>query len=563
MGGLLVHFGAGPVQIEMHFYFFALIAMLTVFGNPLVVVVAAVTVAVHHLALWIVLPASVFNYDAPLWVVLVHAGFVVLESTASVFIARSFFDNVIGLEKIVASRTDELRAKNAEMELVLENIDQGLAICDANLNLGTERSKTLSRWLPRTAAFVDAVNDVDPAFGSALQLGWEQVREGFLPMEVALEQLPRELRLSDGAIVATRFVPIGEGGARFLLVMSDETVQRQQALAEAASRDQRSAMEHATRDPAGFAEFAHDADAIVNHMTAADQPFAVEQRLLHTLKGNVGFFGLSGLAAVCAALEDHIAESGEPLPAAQRAELAQRWESLRDFVAPLLRANDGRYASADVEKLVVGVLAGADTATLRARAEALSREAVGQRLDRLAGQARQLAQRLGRGAIDIVVDDGGVRLDRDRYNELWGTFAHLIRNAVDHGLEPAEERAERGAVGPPTLTLRARERDGVVIEVGDNGVGIDWARVESRAKSRGLAHASHADLKDALFSDGFTTRDAVSDISGRGVGLAAVRAAARALGGDVDVDSTSAGTTFRVWIPTARDHDMEREHACV
>ena len=109
MGGVLVHVGQGPVQIEMHFYFFALIAMLAVFGNPLVILAAALTVALHHLALWFLLPASVFNYDAPVWVVAVHAAFVVLESVAGCFIARSFFDNVIGLEKIVQLRTHGAR----------------------------------------------------------------------------------------------------------------------------------------------------------------------------------------------------------------------------------------------------------------------------------------------------------------------------------------------------------------------------------------------------------------------------------------------------------------------
>jgi hypothetical protein len=114
MGGLLVHFGQGPVQIEMHFYFFALLAMLAVYANPLVIIVAAVTVALHHLGLWIYLPKSVFNYAAPIWVVAVHAAFAVLESIATCFIARSFFDNVIGLEKIVQARTAELDERNRD-----------------------------------------------------------------------------------------------------------------------------------------------------------------------------------------------------------------------------------------------------------------------------------------------------------------------------------------------------------------------------------------------------------------------------------------------------------------
>src|SRR5947209_7243877 len=64
MGGLLVHFGQGPLQIEMHFYFFVLLALLAVFGNPVAILVAAVTVALHHLLLWLILPSSVFNYEA-------------------------------------------------------------------------------------------------------------------------------------------------------------------------------------------------------------------------------------------------------------------------------------------------------------------------------------------------------------------------------------------------------------------------------------------------------------------------------------------------------------------
>lgn len=76
MGGLLVHFGQGPLQIEMHFYFFALIAMCAVFANPMVILAAAVTVTLHHTVVWLVVPRSVFNYSASIWVVAVHAAFV-------------------------------------------------------------------------------------------------------------------------------------------------------------------------------------------------------------------------------------------------------------------------------------------------------------------------------------------------------------------------------------------------------------------------------------------------------------------------------------------------------
>lgn len=116
MGGLLVHFGQGPVQIEMHFYFFALIAMLAVYANPAVIYVAAVTVALHHLLVWIWIPRSVFNYDASVWVVGVHALFVILETVAVAAIARTFYDNVIHLEQVVDTRTKEKQTLETEQQ---------------------------------------------------------------------------------------------------------------------------------------------------------------------------------------------------------------------------------------------------------------------------------------------------------------------------------------------------------------------------------------------------------------------------------------------------------------
>src|SRR6185295_15090654 len=143
MGGVLVHFGQGPVQIEMHFYFFALLAMCCLFANPMVNIAAAVTVALHHLAAWLLVPSSVFNYEAQWWVVLVHAGFVVLETLAACYISREFFDNVIGLEKIVEARTATIREKQRDMRLILDNVETGLVTVDLDGRLSSECSQVV------------------------------------------------------------------------------------------------------------------------------------------------------------------------------------------------------------------------------------------------------------------------------------------------------------------------------------------------------------------------------------------------------------------------------------
>ena len=113
-----------------------------------------------------------------------------------------------------------------------------------------------------------------------------------------------------------------------------------------------------------------------------------------------------------------------------------------------------------------------------------------------------------------------------------------VRNAVDHGLEPPADREAAGKPPVGTIRLRAAEADGrVVIEIRDDGRGIDWNRVAQKARLLGLPWDQPEDLVAALFADGLSTKDSVSETSGRGVGLAAVRAACRELGGDVSVTS--------------------------
>ncbi len=123
LGGLLVHFGQGPAQTEMHFYFFAALATLAVFANPMVIIVAAATAAIHHIILWYFLPTSLLNYEAPFWIILVHALFVILESAVVCIIARSFFDNVIGMERIVIDRTQEIQRQAKETRELLNEMN--------------------------------------------------------------------------------------------------------------------------------------------------------------------------------------------------------------------------------------------------------------------------------------------------------------------------------------------------------------------------------------------------------------------------------------------------------
>ena len=131
-----------------------------------------------------------FNYDAPFWVVGVHATFVVLESVAACFIARSFFDNVIGLEKRVEERTVQLRARNRDMRIILDSVSQGFFTMDRNGVVSHERSAEVDRMFGPIRdgdTFVETLRRHDQQTADWLEFALEDVFEGMLPVEVTID----------------------------------------------------------------------------------------------------------------------------------------------------------------------------------------------------------------------------------------------------------------------------------------------------------------------------------------------------------------------------------------
>ncbi|RKH19177.1 hybrid sensor histidine kinase/response regulator [Corallococcus praedator] len=171
---------------------------------------------------------------------------------------------------------------------------------------------------------------------------------------------------------------------------------------------------------------------------------------------------------------------------------------------------------------------------------------------------RDLARELGK-EVELVVDGEDTRADRSVVEALREPLMHLVRNALDHGLETRVDRVAAGKHPRGCLTLRAaREGSRIVLRVEDDGMGMDPALLRRVAVRRGVldeatANAlSDAAARDLIFLPGFSSREVVTDLSGRGVGLDAVRASLQALGGDVGVESAPGwGTIFTLRVPVS------------
>jgi two-component system chemotaxis sensor kinase CheA len=174
------------------------------------------------------------------------------------------------------------------------------------------------------------------------------------------------------------------------------------------------------------------------------------------------------------------------------------------------------------------------------------------RMDHFAEQARRIAARLDK-SVDVKVDGGGLRIDPQHWGPFWSAFIHAVRNAVDHGLEATELRVGAGKPERGHLSLRTFMRAGrFIVEIADDGPGIDWPRVARKASELGLPAGNPEELRSALFHDGVSTAAQVTDISGRGIGMGAVRAATESLGGQIEIETRpGGGTSLRMVFPAA------------
>ncbi|MEZ5355956.1 MAG: chemotaxis protein CheA [Bryobacteraceae bacterium] len=209
-----------------------------------------------------------------------------------------------------------------------------------------------------------------------------------------------------------------------------------------------------------------------------------------------------------------------------------RMEELREAMAVL-----GRHTR-EIQERVMGI-------------RMLSASTVFGRFPRL---VRDLAAATGK-TVDLEIDGADTEIDRGLIEKIADPLTHLVRNAVDHGIESAERRREAGKPAVGRVRLAAFHRGGSVhIEVSDDGRGIDVDRVKQRAVERGMippeADLSPEQARALLFEPGFSTAGTVTGLSGRGVGLDVVRRNVEALGGRIRVDSRPGqGCMFLIALP--------------
>jgi len=238
----------------------------------------------------------------------------------------------------------------------------------------------------------------------------------------------------------------------------------------------------------------------------------------------------------------------------------KKLDSLVDLVGELVIAQSMVVQDPDVQRLSHGHLArtlrqlGRITSELQRTAMSLRMVPIRRTFQKMTRLVRDLAAQQQKQA-QLVTEGEETELDRNLVEQLSDPLVHMIRNSVDHGIEPPAVRVSQGKPALGTVRLSAaHQRGGIIIKIQDDGKGLDRDRIQAKARERGLiesdAKLSDEELFAMIFAPGFSTAEKVTDVSGRGVGMDVVRRNIEKLRGKVEIHSVAGqGTTFTIILP--------------
>lgn len=302
-------------------------------------------------------------------------------------------------------------------------------------------------------------------------------------------------------------------------------------------------------------------------------PYELDQALAAQSRGNHGrlpatktrlgeILVASQLApepAVSAALEKQKAAEEKRLQAGKFVKVpADRLDSLINLVgelviagagAGMLAARERNSAQQEANAVVMRLVEEVRDCALRLRMVP-----VGDTFSRFPRLVRDVAKELGK-EIELAISGADTELDKSMVEHLGDPLMHLVRNAIDHGIEPSDQRQVRGKPAKGTVKLNAYHDSGsIVIEVSDDGGGLDLAKIRAKAIEKELldpdAKPTEAELFRLVLAPGFSTAASVTSLSGRGVGMDVVKRNIEALRGTIEIVSTSGeGSTFRLRMP--------------
>lgn len=477
--------------------------------------------------------------------------------------------------------TRQIERSEGNTRSLLGALNEGLFFFDAKGQIPPERSQALGRIIPGSECighlkeFVKAYSDVPIAnVDICLDLLWNNDPSDFMSdFDSTVTFLPQLLKLPGGRTIKLEYRAVNGGNGKLerVVVVVADISERLRSEREATLQAERvrkiSKVASSQESYFGFLEEAirlfRSADALMGLSRQEAAQFTQLKRDIHTLKGSVATFEFNSLAAEFHALESLMEEAGAVGEAAKA-----KWETIKD---------QWKFETTDIEQaLALGSsrgkvkIAGNRFQALLAHAKRTKDKALQEILEeslrspfsevfsKYASYLSKLSERTAEKKVRIAFAADSSDVSFTEMQKLDSSLIHIFRNCFDHGIEEQDERERGGKPSEGTVQCAVyRKTDGWIhLIIKDDGRGIDGDRLAEKAVAKGIwdkskaAAASYQEKAELIFAPDLSTKDAVTDLSGRGVGMDAVRSALATLGGTISVYSQPGrGTQFEIDVP--------------
>lgn len=465
------------------------------------------------------------------------------------------------LERLVAERT-------ATIKTILDNVKFGFLLVDNHLRVEEGFSKScaelLGHGLKAGADFLTAVGVADTRNGPLVREFLQQAFDDLLPEEMTLQQMPPRVQIGERILSIMASAVRGDDGkvARILFTLIDATnlerVERE--------NHRHKVLVRLLKELDAFRDFIEETKtriALCRRFLGNGEQAKIRAEL-HTIKGNTSAYDMIDIAKLVHHIEDGDRVDGADIDRIEAAFVAFLEENFDVLQLSWNGDADDQVtvSRGDIEHLIKSVRGSMETdgravEELTKWAQSVQYKTARSLVGALPDYGERLASRLGK-SVKIRVEGGDVRMDPEIMRPIMQSLVHLVRNAIDHGVEAPHMRQSKPEEGLVTIEC-SESAKGWTVKVSDDGHGIDAERVAAKAVESGLLPAAKAakmsqnEKYRLVFLSGVSTADSVSDISGRGVGMSAVDAVVQEAGGRLEVTSVAGkGTTFLIEVPKDR-----------
>lgn len=461
------------------------------------------------------------------------------------------------LEEQVEQRTQALEERKRSIQMMLDNMGDGILSVTLAGDVLPERSRAIEHWFGSESAQETKIWSLlyphDPEEQFNFELGFEQLASEILPFDVAAAQLPQTL-IAGTRTLEMQCRPISDADALtgIVIVIRDITDRLEAARADQDARELQTIVGNMLSDRQGFLLTFEEISNLI-YKLASDLEQRELMHTLHTLKGNCATYGFLSVSRCIHDIETAVLEREDGLDIMEYDAIRMAWNRAIQRISQWMDNSTEQAVevqNSDLEQLRSSLINRQDHALILTQLERWQYPTLRRIFQRLGGQVTRIARGLGK-EVQLETFDRSVRIRPD-LNAFWTTLIHVLRNALDHGIESPDERQLAGKPLQGRLRLSATQlADGsVLIQIEDDGRGIQVETLKRKAKSQGLSYEQFADPMELIFMEGISSSDEISEVSGRGVGMGAVREICLKLHINISVNSRPGkGTSFDFLVP--------------